>query len=569
MALPVVDDEDDYKGYMRCCISCKQPWQCDPNTVGELATYMSFGMKGAVQKVNGVTNNYTKYYFGLELDEAHIIQRAHQTQAVKWACNPALDVTGAQPAAAIIVSRGDWVQGNTFQYTGSWNMPDTTNPLETVKHDRLRKFLFNQARALTDTPTLPITLFACKACNEIMDNEAKLVSVLYGTIRGGAHVPGLIPPNLITITVQSAPAALPETHVLPAPLSRQWFQNTRGCLVAWYLHSSLMYLAENRNRPVIDSKRNLAVLLSWIPLMVYVKYLDLKKPENGVTKPIYAYRGQVDLYVSLYQYVCFKAEYPNLDISFTRWHTFYFLEIPECQIEMNNGRPYWKPKTHPYVFSLIFTFRSLNRTHKEKLELVSDNLLLLYKNKIKPIITAVLLQQAGAVYTAEQLKLQRYFISPADINQIYNILPVDNIHPKYFSLQHYIDAVGITPIIFPCYRYCTKAHPTIIKALSNWMQFIIDNHEWKNIALNGKVNGMILSKTESALAYKYQYVLNLEDYVNDRSGMYDFLQRYESNHLLDKLKTEKICSIYKALPRLIKYDFTKDEWKARFLHNSH
>lgn len=570
-AAPVVPNADDFKGYMRCCISCKQPWMCDPTTVNELATYMSFGMKGVVQKLNGSQNAHTEHYFGLELNEAHIIQRAHQTQAVIWACDPAFDVTSPNPPPIFQASRADWGGADDFRYTGQWNAP-TDNianaPNQIVKHKKVRDWLFSSGTVLQNNPTIPETLFTCEACNAVMDNEAKIIQVLYGKItqRNIRHIPGLIPPGLITTTVTRRNAAQPP-QVFPQPLSQQFYQDTRGCLIAWYLHSCLVYLAENQNLPAFNQKRNLAVLLSWFPFMVYLKYLDYKK--SNTRKPNYTFKGQIDLYISLHQYICLKAEFPALFLSFSRFHTFYFSEFPECQvvIDQTNNQKFWDPATYPYVHSKIFFGLDLNLPHKILIQRISNRLMALYESYTKVMAQAVLMQQVN--YTTTQLHLQRYFIAPADLNVIYNKLPPDNIPLKYFSLQQYVEVAGITALLYPFFRYCDEKPDTMRKTLSKWMKFMFDNFEWKNIALNGKVNSMLLNKMEAVLTYKYQYVLNLDDFVdNTNMTMYEFLQRYDTNFLLNKIKSEKICSIFKAVPRLIQYDFTKDDWKARYLENN-
>ena len=102
---------------------------------------MSFGMKGVVQKLNGSQNAHTEHYFGLELNKAHIIQRAHQTQAVIWACEPTNDVTDTSTPALFHVDRGDWGGSVEYSFDAVWDCPtdnDPNVPNQIIKHSKLK-----------------------------------------------------------------------------------------------------------------------------------------------------------------------------------------------------------------------------------------------------------------------------------------------------------------------------------------------------------------------------------------------------------------------------------------------
>lgn len=569
--LPVTENHDQ-KGYLRCCIACRQPWNCNVNSVGDLNTYFSYMMQAYCNRISSPESNATLYYFAAELEICHIIQKAHQSSALSWICDDNFDFT--RGVATIIVDPKEWEsKSRVTRFRGVWNVPDYNVPEQIIKHRGLRRFLFGGEMLHFDGEeysrfhehVLPSELIGCKMCNNVMDTSAKLRRTLYGDVTGSGQnrkwVPGIIPPGLINMGDERNIIGF-QSNVMPAPTKNGFFTKRIACLCAWYLHSSFIYLFNQPGLTYNDFqvKRKFAAVLSYLTLLVYTHWYNLNNPEDGVRKPNFTYKGLLNLYISLHQYMCVCAEFPRMNLSFPKFHTFYFLEIAEC-----NYKKLWKTDIHKLPHE--FLMRRLNPTRDKKylIESISDRLIQLYTKRTRKIIQVVFYKESLVRNMALTRVIQKFFISEEELNSLYAHLPECTGAAQFYNLQSFIKTVGITGILGQCTRLiATENKSDLTNALYQWMRYMIKNFEHKNIAMNGKVNGMILSLEEAVIAYNYQYLMTLPNFFERHGNMYQILSKYDLTFLWHSLALIPRCSIFKAAYRLSQYDFTNSEWRKKY-----
>lgn len=544
----------DKHGYLRCCIACKQPWLPVTNTIEDFSTLQCYKIQQKFQEIN-TTLNSTQLYFAKPVQAAHIIQKAHQFSAFAWACDPRNDLNVANPIS-ITVNQSDWIKNSTQFYTGSWDRPPRFKKI-VPKHSKIKKFIFQSRNPnrLNASASLPETLLTCSACNQIMDSRGKFRLFLFGKIVSGGnnnnnYQVGLIPANMVTIQYRTT------RNVLPEPRTKEWVQKYMGVLYAWYHYAAFLYMSERVDGAVYAKYRRLSTTLCWLAFCVAVKYYDMLNPSAQNNKPVYCYLGIVTLYISLFFYVCFQAEFPEVNMSFTKFHNFFVLEIPDCCVP-----EYWDNKRHKYIHSFIFQGINVEMSAKDLITETSNRLMETYWGKIRVLVKQVFLPHPGV------FPIQNFFVSFAELDKIYDEMPKDEKTFTTFKLQSFVDNLGIVAILMPHARFLE--YMKLGKAtnlLHSWIRYVIHEVEYKNIAWNGYVDGYLLHPNQAAIVYRYQYAFNLEAILNENTRnpvtMYRFIKNNDLRSLDQKLSSIPICSIYKALFRLLKYQFNVKDWKG-------
>lgn len=550
--LPVVPGTcSDRKGYMRCCIACRQPWKCEVNSVGDLNTYLSFGLQAFCNRLNNAEGNSPVFYFATEIEGCHVFQKAQQSSAIRWICKTTTDITLNN--ITFELDHREWGAKKPRRSRATWPKPDSA---QFIQHKRLRFFLYESGMDLkSDRNILPEIVYACQKCNDVMDTTAKLRRTLFGNMNGNNWQPGIIPEGVLDIRREANGAYPAIGNILPEPRANNWFRDHIGCLSAWYLHSSFLYLAENiTDQAQFNEKRKLAGVLSYLALLVFTHWFNMCHPEDKVRKPMFTYKGLINLYISFHQYVCTRAEFPDINLSFTAFHTLYFLEMFQCKtlFDENNNFPF------QYVVQRDL---EIDGNKKKLIEKISDRLIDLYLEKTRHVIRAIF--QTGNVNAPNPLN--RFFISRIEKEYLYAQLPECGNSPKDYNLQDFINVIGINAMLYQC--LCLMEHeniPKLTKAMQQWIMYIIKNHEHKNIAMSGFVDGMLLTMEEAVLAYNYQYVLNLPDMIAKDGNMYQILIKNDSVALYHALAIYKRCSIFKAAVRLMRIHFTDASWRKNY-----
>jgi hypothetical protein len=384
------------KGYLRCCISCRQPWTCQPDTVGDLNTYMCYGMQSLCSRVNVAGRNRSIQYFSSPVQNCHVFQKAHQEPALLWIVDTNYDFTTANGVHSATFNASDWNGSRTFGYRGEWARPDPGPHGNVIQHRGILHFFNRLGNNLDNTVQVPFTVFGCEKCNQVMDSRAKLRITLLGRIVNRCCYNGVIPANAITMTTRlrdgtfGYPHVIPNSHANVIGTSPLYASMRLGVYCAYYLHSSFMYLYRHcdftgRKLPCFNGKRNVAAALTFLALHVFLKWFDLQSPQPSNRKPSYTFKGLLNLYISLHQYVCLRAEYPQLQLSFPAFHTFYFLEMAQCKVP-----GFWNTAEHKFPHNKVFARVDINRPKKELIEKVSNRLMDLYKFHTRAVIIDVI-----------------------------------------------------------------------------------------------------------------------------------------------------------------------------------
>lgn len=554
--LPVAQNLD-VKGYFRCCISCKQPWQCEPKTIKEMSTYIAYSMDALCIKSSDRTATSVQYFFGKPVEISHVIKKAHVSGSMNAMCDPGHNFTTAGNHT-IRIDKQYWQQVNRNNfYIGRWPKPDLGDPLQIVQHQKLKDFLRGHN---TDTICLPETLLACQNCNRLMDSDAKMRKMLFGDLAG---IQGIVPMNLVEYSDNNGPFT-----TMNANTTFQTAQLYMGVLVGWYIHSSFVYLQNGVSLQRFNRSRKLTAVLSFLALSISCSWFDLIARERNQQNPDFAFKGVLSLYISLYQYVCMCTDYPAINMSFPQFHNFLLLELPECPIDR-----LWDRNTYPYLYSYLTHNFNPHIIHpKELVQNMSDALMDMYTHKTRYMIRAVFVSldsiapPISDIDRAFYKALQLYFPTAVEIIQVYNQIPAPTDTPTHLDLQQYVDAVGIAAILWPFRRFLDQSCARgIVQAMDEWMNYYISNFEWKNIAMNKAVNGETLSLNEAALVYKFQYSLRLDDLLQENKTMLQFVQNYDHDDLRHTMETEPRCSLLKATARLLQYRFTDNSWRNEYL----
>ena len=516
-------DFTDFHSTLRCCMCCRQPWRNQTAYFTDVNTYISYGMERYFRLFNQTNNNDRGFYFARDVQDAHVIQKAHQEPAVGWFCDPTHDYT-VDPLPV------------TFRLTGEDRRERTATlhvGAERIEQPLLYAFLNTvpDANYALNSRVLPTMVPCCMDCNITMDSVKQQRLLLAGTWRDTVHDPGLVPVSGIT---------LPDGAVWN---SNQVAKNHLGFFTAWYLQAALLYLHPT------PPQRIAAVVLSWLVLSISAKFRAFQFPSSTTRKPQFTFLGVLNLYISAFVYLLLRLEYPDFTMSFARFYNFYLLEIPECTAD-----GFWDRIACPYLHLQIFQrMRPDNFAFRE----VSDRLLDFYTGKVKPLYAAMV-SGTGP--------LMDYFATPDEVARLLLVLPVAPVSAKNSNLEEYIQRVGISAVMWPFRRIVAVENQAKLNdAVDEWISYVVRNYEWKNLALNGAVGGVYLSQNEARIVYAYQFTLRYQEIL--RECLNDWINMLRTRELQDlqmDLLSQPRCSIFKGAVRLLALHFNDDSWKQRF-----
>lgn len=532
-------DNNDSKSYLRCCISCKQPWHCDASSVKDNDTYIAYGVDNFYKKYGIDHVQGKQLYFGADVNVSHILQKAHQAFALAWINSDPAQVYD-QPTIEWEVDPKNWGSSKRSKFRGRWPQPE---PRHQVQHPKLRDFLQVHSAGFSDQPSLPSTLLCCQKCNDIMDTRAKLRRVLYGETEDRVlKLRGIIPADVLEIKDGN------QTHILPQPMNHTWPQEHLVFLYGWYLHASMLYVGRNHVRTVKS-------VLVWLALRVHTTWLDWKKPETGSDKPVYTFIGVLNLFISLYQYVMMCAEFPGLGISFPYFHTFMFLEMPECPVE-----GFWDSARYMLVHEYVTRGMDmdLDRPARETLLRISDRLVEFYQSHTRVVVRALWVPVIGDL-SPNVVWFRKFFVSREEVATIMRFVPDLGVEPSKMNLRAYIQAIGVVAVLWPFRRFVFDENVKgLAQAIDEWIQFDITLHEVENIRHNRKVNRRgNLRKVLADLAWKVQYMgdeMSLDD-------LRHVFKTVEPKRIGQVVMESERCSVYKAVVRLLQLGFHDSRWR--------
>ena len=540
-------ESDDYHGYLRACACCRQPWKPLTSTVNDHATLKTFQVEQKYKELNAKLQT-TKLFFAENIEKGHIIQHAHQFAAYEWACSPTNRIRDAN--VSVVFDPTVWGTNNP-SFEGRWD----ASPLITcIRHTQLRKFIFENNKRLSGNPSLPETLLTCKRCNQIMDTKLKIRWFIFGNkSRENSFDPGIMPVGRVKVVKLNN-----NTEFFFNERSKNsTAQKNLGVLCAWYHYVSFLYLSNEIRDTTYQPMQWLCTTLAWLAFTVALKYQDMVHPSRNSTHPKFCYVGMLNLYISLFMYVCFQAEFPEISMSFIKFYTFYMLDITDCKVSLN----FWDSRKHPFLHSFLFDDLVTETTRTNLIEKVSDSLVNMYKSKIRLIIYQVFVARPTTPLRANVL--QKFFITLPELAVLYNEIPKEEKTFVYFSLQSYVNNLGITVMLWQYIKnlQIMRFSPSV-KPLYAWLLEVIHKVEHINVARNGLVQGYILHEEQAAVVYRYQYIYSLPQILEKEQSMIRMLQTNDLRALNQRLPLLKRCSVFKGFIRLLSYKFNEKKWKG-------
>ena len=345
-----------------------------------------------------------------------------------------------------------------------------------------------------ELPTLPVTVPGCKSCNNIMDCRGKLREVLFQSI---------IPRNL--------------TPKLQRPRDAQ--DNMKTLYI--------LFLNE------FDGK--IEAYVGWFALMVYARWVDLQRPATA--KPMYIYKGMLNLYISLFMYILLCLDNPSLPCSFLQFHTFLFEEVP-YSIKDNYTRVMRFQKVHDLVFEL---WKPVNN-HKSGFLSTCERLVSAYEKYIRPCIEPI---------------NQNFYVNFSEIAVLCQQVP-----PKDARLQEHFDKMGAFIMLTPLRRLlCYDDDSDLQEVITDWIVNVVKHIECDNIAKT-----MNITKEDALTLYQMQYTLRYDHLLQKHKN---FLTDYDPDECQQYLRHKLKCSMFKAWFRLQKIGAFKASSQIKYLTAYH
>lgn len=443
---------------------------------------------------------------------------------------------------------------NTFY--GAWAAPPQAN---VVQHAALRDFLEASHQRLKD-PHLDVdfTTYCCSLCNDIWDSFGRMRQVLTEY--------DIVPREAIIVSrrVKSDQRVGTETMLMPVAntsnKSRSFHQLRLGCLVAYYMHGSLISVTRAAGRPagldmpnVNPALRPLISALLWIPLHVTCLYMEMgapiSRPKRG--KGQHNYAGCIDLDIAYYLWLlAVSDDQLALDLPFDKFSTFYVKEIVECPA------PVWDSAQHPRLLDYVFDGGKPDaRMARETVQYASDRLVTLYREKIAPLVPLMKgAEMDPAASSADfRAKASAYFITGAECARF----RLEGGNPD--DIRYYIEHAGIAAVLWQMRRYLAFERDAFQQQLDQWLVAGMVR-EWHNIADNSPEE---ISLLDGQTIYNMQNALAPEALTGQGSALgsgveISVLRALEHDAIMQVLADTGRCSVWKAAMRLRAWQFTRD-----------
>jgi hypothetical protein len=440
---------------------------------------------------------------------------------------------------------------NTFY--GAWAAPQAPH---IVEHEELCEFLMARHASLKDPKVnLDFTTPCCSLCNDIWD--------CFGRMRQVLTEFDIVPIGSIIVSrrVKDDQRVGNETMLMPiantSTRSRSFHQQRLGCLVAYYMHGSLMSISRRGvgldMAAVSPLLRPLISALLWTPLHLTCMYMEMtapiSRPRNG--KGQHNYAGCIDLDIAYYLWLlALSDDQLAQDLPFERFSTFYVKELVECPA------PVWDAALHPRLLDYVFDGGKPDaRDVKESVEYASGRLVLLYTDKIRPLVP--LMKGADmdpAAASAEfRARASAYFITGAECARF----RVEGGVPG--DIRFFIEYAGIAAVLWQMRRYLSFERDAFQQQLDQWLVATMVR-EWHNIADNSPEE---ISLLDGQTIYNMQNALAPEALTGPGNPLgsgveISVLRSLDQDVIMQILAEVGRCSVWKAALRLRAWQFTKE-----------
>lgn len=445
----------------------------------------------------------------------------------------AVAAADAQEFAKIVLSKvSDTTDG---LYYATWDAPVTQ-----VQHARLTDWL-NGTALRPVRVNLDKTTSCCSLCNNIWDCRARL--------RENFQDPTMIAPGSIACKEGSKKVAIS----LPTG-DKTAMQKLIGCMVGYYLHACLRVLASTAGlqaENLDNDRRQPLTMLLWLPVHINAMYRELRQPlvaQDSDKKGFQNYVGCLDLLISYYLHVCASADpdLPAIDLPLEAFHVFYAKELAEAPA------PVWDAaadghRLHEFIFAGGY---QLNWAYAAQIAHVSDRLCQLYRDRVFPVLQAVLDPPSADPNLASATG--RFFLTRPETDELTRDYLLVSSQNQARTRLHLAQA-GVHAITWQLRRALGEgAGDLFAPELDRWTNARMQV-EWRNVAARMGDSDWALG--DAQLIYYAQHTLD----PPERAGLLALAWDSDDGQdgAVQELRRLGLCSPWKAALRLRRYEFTR------------
>ena len=441
---------------------------------------------------------------------------------------------------------------------GAWKRPSI---YVIVRHASLRKWVAElgvsmHAVELNDDLTSP----CCSLCNDIFDCWARMR--MYTTERG------LVPPRSVTVVGKRGTSKsyeiIPDTG--KARKNRAVHIANLGCLVAYYMHGSMISLLDYAvwAGPAVSVKKfqelqPLLVLLMWIPLHLVCLEAELQNPmsdegKGKASKAAHNYLGNMDLVIAYYMWLCAQtADRAGGEFEFDRFCVTCVKEI------VDSPPPVWDSHAFPRLSDYIFdeACPGGEANIRPRIAYVSDRLVQMYREVFAPLVPLVKgFDCSPSASPTLRDGAVAFFLSGAEAKEFMTDY-TPKVNPD--NIKYFIDHAGIGAVLWQLRRYLSKELPALRDQLDGWIVARL-RKEYANIARNAPEE---LSADGAQVLYCMQNALRPRAILGARGQLGSgaelaVIRTGDPAVIADLIKRSGRCSVWKAAHRLRKWGFTSE-----------
>ena len=551
-----------------CCMACRAPFMPDTDLFYQEESQSVFYMQMRFKQLSkGVANSE----FTGKREGGHLVAKAKYGHAFTWAkdFDPGL-ILDSIPGWNADTTQMNLDGSNSFffdSYFAVWNRPLST---KIVEHQALREWTAETVDVMRDvTIDSDFTEPVCKLCNNIFDCFARMRLFTTET--------DLIPPNAITLKRQGGGAFITIPDTSKKNKNRLFHLERLACLVAYYMHGSLIALVDPGipgdavNLQARPGLQPLLVVLTWIPLHLVCLEAELREPladegkgagKRDTSKGAHNYLGNIDLVIAYYMWLCAMAHDTAGDkLEFERFCVTCVKEVVECPM------PVWDSRLHRKLSDYLFDDApdGGGGQLRARISHVSDRLVEMYQKVFAPLVPLIKGHECPADTDPEFAKVaEEYFLTGVEAKEFMSDFTTANVNPD--NIKYFMDHAGISAILWQVRRYLVGETPTLREQLDKWLVARL-GREWGNMARNAPGD---ISVDEAREIYSMQNALNVKRLLKGKdlgSGAAEMsvLEDMDPPTLHKLLRECGRCSVWKAAFRLRKFDFTRGGGKRRVL----
>ena len=424
------------------------------------------------------------------------------------------------------------------EYRGTWAKPDP------LPHPKLKDWLKPNLHPVD--LNLDLTLFSCTPCNQVFDCFARMGRVLKD--------PTMVPEDKIEAKGSKKQAGM---KIPSKKTNLSDIRSFLGLLVSYYLHRSLVYLAQELagDLACLSNNRPAVALLLYLPLHLVCLHLELKlgraqdqnagrKEDGGAGKGAHTYLGLMDFVIARYLHTCASAEFGRApDVS--RFAVLYMRELVEAPAPLWDGR-------HAYLRDYVF--EGAPEDMQGLVTHASDRLLTLYTERARPLV--LFCHEDPTLDAALLASIRDYFITPEETAEA--LLRDFEPRAEPNNISYFIEHVGIACTLWQLRRYLMSETPRLGALLDEWIQAYL-LREWTNIMDNCRYG---IDMLQAQQLYAMQNVRDVGRLLG-RGGKLGtgleitLLRDLDADSAEDLIAEAGRCSVFKEAARLRQWSFTR------------